>query len=162
MNNIKFAPIGTKARDAVTTKTVLLYMDAFAFESREVIGHDFKHGSRLFSIPCKVLRSEGPQGSFAPIDNQAKRVGMEIMTIIDKITKEEGEVTDIMVLCDHAEIRSPAVAMGLAFGYGVKASGLNNERPSTASTFAGRTASWIHDIVDDYRTKGLEGITSHA
>lgn len=101
----------------------------------------------LLSIKCSVLRPEGPDGSFAPMDDQAKHLAEQIFPHIK-------DAQSVIVFCEYAEIRSPAVATGIAYSdldgeiYQIINKKYIEPNITSRSTFSGRTTGWISRVID--------------
>lgn len=63
------------------------------------------------TLKCEVLEPSGPDGSFAPMDNQAERIAKQLWPLL----KDREGLTDICVQCEHGELRSLMVALSLFY-----------------------------------------------
>lgn len=143
MNNIKFGRMTAGIDKHIGPNTDVFYLNTFIPEAAEYQGHGFGEDRRTFAIPCEVLTPVGREGSFELMDNQAKAVAKSIMEF-------HIPGRDIIVLCDNAEIRSPAVALGLALAFGVNHEPIGGATmPDHSSTFSNRTTGWVHDTVEE-------------
>ncbi len=103
------------------------------------------------SMKFSVLRPSGPEGSFAPIDDQAKSLAKQLKPHLEGVEK-------IIIHCEAGEIRSVAVATGIYVWahrkldtvelYEIHSNGswMETDFPHT-DTFGGRTYSWISRIL---------------
>lgn len=104
---------------------------------------------KFFSTNFKVLELSGPLGSFKEMDDQAAELADDMFESIDGAEK-------VIVVCQHGEIRSRAVATGISFSdlgdrniYEINSDGIWVDGKSAGgSTFSGRTYSIITRTID--------------
>lgn len=99
------------------------------------------------SIKFDVLSPEGPRGEFKPIDDQARRLATQIFPYVNGCES-------VIVFCEYAEIRSPAVALGIAYSrlnadlFQIVKKKYVEPDIKAVGTFSGRTTGWISRVID--------------
>lgn len=138
---VRFGKI-TEIQGHINGPAQIFYMDDAATEPGSGYWGRLGKGVTAWRVPCKVLRPTGPDGSFSAMDDQAVAIG--------KFIAENLRMgVPVFICCDHAEIRSPAVAMGLSEIAEGRVVGVNGEEIPPLGTFGGRTAGIIASTLDD-------------